>query len=99
MIQQQVEQSIRSKSVLEFAYSGHRRIVEPHVLGVSDGAMQFLGYQIGRSSGSGGIPEWRRFELSKVSGLSISEDNFPACRNFPSGRHSSWDRQILVVDA
>lgn len=96
---QQLEQAIKSKSIVEFTYSGHRRVVEPHVLGVSGGSLQFLGYQIGGTSSSGGIPEWRRFELSKVSGLTITSDTFPGRRPFPSGRHSSWDRQILVVDA
>ena len=99
MTQHQIEQAIRSKSIVEFFYSGHRRVVEPHVLGVSGGSVQFLGYQIGGSSSSGGIPEWRRFELGGVSALSITNDTFPGRRPFPSGRHSSWDRQLLVVDA
>jgi predicted DNA-binding transcriptional regulator YafY len=98
MTQQQIEQAIRSKSIVEFNHGGHWRVVEPHVLGVSGGSVQLLGYQIGGSSSSGGIPEWRRFELSRILGLSITNDTFPGRRPFPSGRHSSWDRQILVVD-
>lgn len=99
MTQQQIEQAIRSKSIVEFNYGGHWRVAEPHVLGVSGGSVQLLGYQIGGSSSSGGIPEWRRFELSRISGLSITNNTFPGRRPFPSGRHSSWDRQMLVVDS
>jgi Predicted transcriptional regulator len=100
MNQQLIEQAIRSKSVIEFNYSNHHRVVEPHVLGVKDGVVQFLGYQIGGSSSSGGpLPEWRRFELGKISGLAVTDNIFPGRRQFPSGRHSAWDRQILVVDA
>ena len=99
MSQQSIEQAIRTKSVVEFTYSNHRRVVEPHVLGVKDGAVQFLGYQIDGSSSSGGpLPEWRRFELAKISGLSITDNKFPGRRPFPSGKHSSWDHEILVVD-
>jgi len=62
--------------------------------------VQFLGYQIGGSRSSGGsLPEWRRFDLAKISGLSITDQKFPGRRPFPSGRHSAWDREILVVDA
>lgn len=100
MSQQLIDQAIRTKSVVEFNYKGHHRVVEPHVLGVSNGSVQFLGYQIGGTSSSGGpLPEWRRFELSGITALTITPDKFPGRRPFPSGRHSSWDRQILVVDA
>ena len=100
MNQQLIEQAIRGKSVLEFTYSNHRRVVEPHVLGIKEGVIQVLGYQIGGSSSSGGpLPEWRRFDLAKMSGVAITTTAFAGRRPFPSGLHSSWDRQILVVDA
>ena len=100
MNQQIIERAIREKSVVEFNYGGHPRKVEPHMLGMSGGTLQFLGYQIGGSSSSGGaLPEWRRFELNRISSLSITTQKFPGRRPFPSGRHSSWDRQILVVGA
>lgn len=99
MSQQLIEQAIRGKSVVEFTYSNHHRVVEPHVLGVKDGVVQILGYQLGGSSSSGGpLPEWRRFDLAKMVGLAITARVFAGRRPFPSGRHSSWDREILVVD-
>ena len=100
MNQQLIEKAIRSKSVVSFTYSGHPRIAEPHVLGIKDGAVQLLGYQIGGSSSSGGsLPEWRRFDLAKISGLSIEGQNFPGRRSFPSGKRHAWDSEIAVVDA
>lgn len=99
MSQQLIEQAIRGKSVIEFSYSNHRRVVEPHVIGIKYGVLQILGYQIGGSSSSGGpLPEWRRFDLATMVGLAITGNVFPGRRPFPSGRHSSWDREILVVD-
>ena len=89
--------AIIKKQLVEFRYSGHQRIAEPHVLGVSGGALQFLGYQVGGSSSSGGIPEWRRFDLAKMSNLKTLDQSFPGKRSFPSGRHSHWDIQLAVV--
>lgn len=96
-MQETVRQAIVSKKIIEFTYGGYPRVVEPHVLGIQDGSLQFLGYQVAGSSSSGGIPEWRRFNLDGVSGLTITDQKFPGPRPFPSGRHSSWDHQIAVV--
>ena len=90
-------QAIADKNLIEFWYGDHQRIAEPHVLGVSSGVTQLLGYQLGGTSSSGGIPEWRRFDLHKISELSVLSNTFPGRRPFPSGRHSSWDREIAVV--
>ena len=92
-----IQQAIANKRLIEFTYSGHRRLIEPHVLGVNGGVTQVLGYQVGGSSSSGGIPEWRRFELPRISGLKATANLFPGRRPFPSGKHSSWDHQIAVV--
>jgi hypothetical protein len=89
--------AIADKKLVEFSYSGHPRVAEPHVLGISGGVLQLLVYQVGGTSSSGGIPEWRRFDLSKMSGLSMLAQSFPGKRPFPSGKHSAWDRQIAVV--
>ena len=97
-IQRVIEQAIREKRLLKFDYSGHNRVVEPHVLGISNGKLQLLGYQIGGSSSSGGIPEWRRFDLENIGHLVVSEQRFPGRRPFPSGRHSAWDRELVIVD-
>lgn len=92
-----IQQAIATKKLIEFTYGGHPRLVESHVLGINGGVTQVLGYQVGGSSSSGGIPEWRRFDLPRISGLKITSQSFPGRRSFPSGKHSSWDHQIAVV--
>lgn len=96
-MEQLIQQAIGAKKLIEFVYGGHPRLIEPHVLGVNGGVTQVLGYQVGGSSSSGGIPEWRRFDLPRISGLKLTSTSFPGRRPFPSGKHSSWDRQIAVV--
>jgi predicted DNA-binding transcriptional regulator YafY len=96
-MEQELIDAINAKKVVEFTYGGHPRVTEPHVLGVSDDVVQLLGYQIGGSSSSGGIPEWRRFDLSKISGLRTTQQTFPGKRPFPSRKHSTWDRHIAIV--
>ncbi len=90
--------AIKEKKVLSFTYSGHTRIVEPHVYGINEGARQLLGYQIRGSSSSGTIPEWRRFKISAMRNLQILNEFFPGRRNYPSSKPSHWDQMILVVE-
>ncbi|HNT26540.1 MAG TPA: WYL domain-containing protein [bacterium] len=96
MNQSVIEEAIRTKAIIEFYYSSHHRVVEPHVLGIHTGIIQLLGYQIDGSSSSGKLPEWRRFDLNRMSNIQITDKKFSGQR--PSGHHSSWDRTILVVD-
>lgn len=46
-MEQIIKTAIADKKLIEFSYSGHTRIAEPHVLGISGGATQILGYQVG----------------------------------------------------
>lgn len=96
-MEQLIQEAIATKKLVEFAYGGHQRLIEPHVLGVNGGVIQVFGYQIAGSSSSGGIPEWRFFDLLKISGLKLTSTSFHGRRPFPSGKHSSWDRQIAIV--
>jgi predicted DNA-binding transcriptional regulator YafY len=100
MTQQLIERAILSKAVVSFTYNNNQRIVEPHVLGVSGGVVQLLGFQIGGTSSSGGaLPEWRRFDLNRIARLTVTPSVFPGQRPTPSGRHTEWDRVLLVVAA
>lgn len=91
-------EAIRGKKLIEFYYRGLPRIAEPHVYGITNGARQLLGYQTGGQSSNGGLPDWRRFDLDQISQLTILAGSFPGRRPIPSGRHSSWDLRIAVVD-
>lgn len=90
--------AIKEKKVLSFIYSGHTRIVEPHIYGINEGAHQLLGYQIRGTSSSGALPEWRRFKFSAMQNVQILNEEFSGRRGFPSGKHSHWDQQIIVVE-
>ena len=96
-MQQVLEDAIAKRLLVEFEYRGHTRVAEPHVLGLSGGATQLLVYQVGGTSSSGGLPQWRRFDLSEASGLTVLAQSFPGARPYPSGKHSTWDFVIAVV--
>ncbi|MCV5751998.1 hypothetical protein OFN51_24555, partial [Escherichia coli] len=66
MNESEIRRAIQNKLVIEFTYSNRLRVVEPHVLGVCNGNVQVLAYQIGGQSSSGGLPEWRRFDLFRI---------------------------------
>lgn len=89
--------AIKEKRVISFNYKGFLRVVEPHVYGVNGGEYQLLGYQIRGSSSQGMLPNWRRFEISLMQNFKILNESFPGRRDFPSGKHSQWDTQILIV--
>lgn len=89
--------AIEDRNLIEFYYRSLHRIAEPHVFGVTNGSKQLLVYQTGGQSSNGGIPNWRRFDLSHISHLIVLTQSFPGRRPIPSGRHSSWDLRIAIV--
>lgn len=91
-------EAVRDRAVVNFSYSGHTRTGEPHIVGTKNGVDQVLFYQTGGSSSSGALPEWRRFDLHKILDLKQTGERFAGKRPTPSGRHSVWDVQHIVVD-
>lgn len=72
-----ITEAIRSRHVISFQYSGGVRIVNPHLYGrLTTGHDAILGIQTGGYSRSGGLPEWRVFHVSKISGLQVLGDTF-----------------------
>lgn len=92
-----VERAIREKRLLTFSYGGHRRVVEPHILGRAGGELEMLGFQIAGSSSSGRIPAWRRFVLSRATSAVVNVEGFAGRRWSRSGIQSEWDQKLLVV--
>ncbi|WP_433704101.1 hypothetical protein [Paraburkholderia sacchari] len=90
--------AIENKKLIEFYYHNLPRIAEPHVYGITNGVRQILGYQTGGQSSRGSLPDWRRFDLTQMSRLVILAQTFPGRRPIPSGKHSSWDTRIAIVD-
>ena len=93
-----IQSAIQDKKLLKFIYHKFERIVEPHVFGVLDGREELQSYQIRGGSSTGGLPEWRRMILTEMSDVEILDQTFPGKRPFPSGKHSSFDRIISLVD-
>ena len=89
--------AITERRVVHFRYGGFLRVGEPHVLGMYRGAVQLLFYQTGGRSSSGQLPEWRRFNLSGISRVSLEDQRFPGGRASPSGQHAKWDERFAFV--
>jgi hypothetical protein len=91
-------EAIANKQLIEFYYHNLPRIAEPHIFGITNGTRQLLGYQMGGQSSNGRLPDWRRFDVNQLSRLAILAQTFPGRRPIPSGKHSSWDLRIAIVD-
>ncbi|BAY27975.1 hypothetical protein NIES2100_78020 [Calothrix sp. NIES-2100] len=92
-----IKQAITQKHLIEFYYQDFQRIAEPHTLGLKDGVLQVLVYQVSGQSSSGQLPNWRRMNLDNMLRLRIIDETFSSHRPSPSGNHSSWDERIATV--
>jgi len=88
--------ALANRKIITFTYHGFSRICEPHILGVTNGNRQLLCYQTDGSSKRGGIPEWRRFDLSEIKDFETTEEIFDGKRQVPHP-FSIWDSVIAVV--
>lgn len=70
--------AILDHRIVEFVYQGHRRTVEPYLLGLHEaGEPVLLGYQTGGTSQSGEIPGWRSFITTAMGDVDLTQDTFP----------------------
>lgn len=93
----EIREAIATKKLVEFRYHGHRRVVEPHLLGTHEDVKQLLGFQVGGSSKSGGLPEWRRFDVEEITGFTVLSDRFEGPRERNRFRDSDFDVIHAVV--
>lgn len=93
-----IKQAIAQKHLISFYYQGLYRVAEPHILGICKGSKQILVYQVSGQSKSGILPDWRRLNIHEISRLQMLSEKFPGKRSFPSGKHSSWDFHLAIVD-
>lgn len=74
-------QAIRERRIVRFSYDGGIRDVEPHCHGSSKDDNDLLrGYQVAGYSRSGDPVGWKMFRLDRVSGLMVTETQFPGPR-------------------
>ena len=92
-----IRQAINEKKLLGYDYDGYNRIVEPHVYGNKDGEDAILVYQVRGQSSSGGLPNWRRMHMKKITNMMVLDETFPGKREVPN-EHSAWDFIYLIVD-
>lgn len=92
-----IRRAIADKRLLEFRLHGLRRVVEPHLFGIHKGVRQLLAYQVGGDSKSGGLPDWRRADLSAMSEIRLLDERFPGPR-LPVDRHVHWDAVLSRVE-
>ena len=77
--------AILDHRVVEFAYQGFRRTVEPYLLGIHEaGEPILLGYQTAGSSHSGEIPGWRTFITTAIGEVDVTQRSF-------AGPRSDWN--------
>lgn len=93
-----IQSAIQNKKIIEFDYHEHHRIAEPHIYGILGGEEDILVFQTGGSSSSGGLPQWRRMHVSEISNLIIADQTFAGHRETPTGKHSSFDTILAIVD-
>jgi len=92
-----IRAAIATKHLIAFTYHGLQRIAEPHIYGTVRGTYQLLTYQIGGQSSSGGLPNWRRVNLSQVSNMQLLNQHFGGARPTPTGRLSHFDEILAMV--
>jgi WYL domain len=74
--------AILNHQVIEFAYQGYRRIVEPYLLGIHEaGEPILLGYQTAGASQSGDIPGWRTFITTAIGDVEMTGTSFAGPRS------------------
>ena len=89
--------AIITRHQARFTYQGKSRIVEPHDYGIQKDRARLLTYQLGGESSSGPLPDWRWFDVAKISDFQVLKKTFPGNRPAPSGRHHQWDKLFARV--
>ena len=92
-IDEQLRFAIANKRLIQVAYRGDLRVVEPHDYGVQHGSANLLVYQL-RGSGHGhGSREkgWKMLTVSKIDSCAVLDETFSGSRGQPSQQHLAWD--------
>lgn len=93
-----LRRAICERRLIRFWLDGHERIAEPHDYGIRKDAVHVLVYQVGGTSKSGELPDWRWVRLSRATGFELLERRFAGGREREVGRHAEWDRLFLRVE-
>ncbi|MGV2975113.1 WYL domain-containing protein [Roseibium alexandrii] len=84
-------EAIKNRQVVSFTYEHRVRTVEAHLVGYDgDGDLTLSAWQLSGGSGVG----WRDFHVSKLSGLSITEQTFSGERPGYNPRDATLNRVV-----
>jgi predicted DNA-binding transcriptional regulator YafY len=97
-VHQLILTAIHERRLLRFTYHGKERIVEPQDYGIQKGVVHLFTYQFAGESGSGRLPDWRKFAVLSMSSVELLDETFPGSRAVPSQRHQEWDVLFARVD-
>lgn len=83
--------AVRQKRLLRFSYHDKIRIVEPQDYGIQKNVVHLFTYQFAGESGSGSLPDWRKFAVNNMSKVELLSTSFRGSRQVPSQKHQQWD--------
>jgi hypothetical protein len=92
-IDQQLRFAIANRRLIELAYKGSDRLVEPHDYGVQKGTAHLLVFQRRVTAGVPGRKPfgWRMFEVSLIERCVVTEETFKGSRGRADQNHYAWD--------
>jgi hypothetical protein len=90
--------AIQQKRLLRFFYHGKIRIVEPQDYGLQKDVAHLFTYQIAGESGSGSLPDWRKFAARNMADVELLSKSFPGRREAPAQKHQQWDMLFARVE-
>lgn len=91
-VDQRIRFAIAQKRLLEIAYKGGGRIVEPHDYGIQNGVQRLLVYQLrGPARPGQSAAGWRMFDVPKIASLVVLEVQFSGSRGASHRHHTAWD--------
>ena len=86
--------AIQNRSILEFTYEGHHRVVEPHSYGLSASRKEVIRcYQIGGSSVANSVPSWKIMDVDQIVGLFVTSRHFVR----PRAGYRKGDRRLSAI--
>ena len=75
---------------------GRTRVGEPHDYGMLNGKPILLFFQTSGYSKSGGLPQWRHLDTTKIRGVRPLDRTFRGGRDLEgSGDHRQWDALFI----
>ena len=90
--------AVHQRRLLRFLYHGKMRIAEPQDYGLQKGAANLFTYQIAGESGSGSLPDWRKFAVKNIAKVELLSKDFRGRREAPEQKHQEWDMLFARVE-